>query len=74
MLCQFDPASMSFLYSSLKDLVKESSKTVAELYRSFSRAASLVPTAETNICCEELCYKILALGADWRTKVKTLSM
>lgn len=50
--------------------MKESSKTVAELYRSFSRAASLVPTAETNICCEELCYKILALGADWRTKVK----
>lgn len=51
-----------------QDLVKESSKTVAELYRSFSRAASLVPTAETNICCEELCYKILALGSDWRTK------
>ena len=54
--------------------MKESSKTVAELYRSFSRAASLVPTAETNICCEELCYKILALGADWRTNVKTLLM
>ena len=52
--------------------MKESSKTVAELYRSFSRAASLVPTAETNICCEELCYKSLALGVDWRTKVKTL--
>ncbi|KAL9968125.1 hypothetical protein ACROYT_G026458 [Oculina patagonica] len=49
-------------------LGKEVSKTLAELYRSFSRAAALVPTAEANICCEELCTKILSVDGDWRSK------
>ena len=48
------------------------SKTLAELYRSFSRAAALVPTAEANICCEELCSRILSVGRDWKNKVGRL--
>lgn len=53
----------------MKGVGKEVCKTVAELYRSFSRAAALVPTAETNICCEELCNKILSVDGDWNLKV-----
>ena len=48
---------------------KEVGKTLVQLYRSFSRAAALVPTAETNICCEELCAKILKIEGDWKSKV-----
>ena len=56
----------------MKGLGKEASKAVAELYRSFSRAAALVPTAETNVCCEELCGNILVTSADWTSKVRNL--
>ncbi|XP_044294211.1 telomere-associated protein RIF1 isoform X3 [Varanus komodoensis] len=31
----------------------------SELYRAFARCALLVATAEDNLCCEELCAKIL---------------
>ena len=53
----------------MQGLGKEVSKTILELYRSFSRAAALVPTAETNVCCEELCSKILSVDGDWSSKV-----
>ena len=46
-------------------------KTLAELYRSFSRVAALVSTAEANICCEELCSRILSVDEDWKNKVDT---
>ena len=61
-----------FLYNIVfltQGLGKEVSKTLAELYRSFSRAAALVPTAEANICCEELCSRILSVGRDGKNKV-----
>ncbi|XP_066468052.1 telomere-associated protein RIF1 [Tiliqua scincoides] len=32
----------------------------SELYRSFARCAALVATAEDNLCCEELCAKIVS--------------
>ncbi|KAL8183303.1 UNVERIFIED_CONTAM: hypothetical protein K2H54_035344 [Gekko kuhli] len=32
----------------------------SELYKAFARCASLVATAEDNLCCEELCAKILS--------------
>ncbi|XP_006880878.1 PREDICTED: telomere-associated protein RIF1 [Elephantulus edwardii] len=35
-------------------------RTWSELYRTFSRCAALVATAEENLCCEELCSKILS--------------
>ncbi|XP_029415560.1 telomere-associated protein RIF1 isoform X6 [Nannospalax galili] len=35
-------------------------KTWSELYRSFARCAALVATAEENLCCEELCSKIMS--------------
>ncbi|KAM7153351.1 telomere-associated protein RIF1 isoform 1-T1 [Macrochelys suwanniensis] len=36
-------------------------RTWSELYRTFARCASLVATAEENLCCEELCAKISGL-------------
>ncbi|XP_049629011.1 telomere-associated protein RIF1 isoform X2 [Suncus etruscus] len=35
-------------------------KTWSELYRAFARCAALVVTAEENLCCEELCSKIMS--------------
>ncbi|NXP17252.1 RIF1 protein, partial [Scytalopus superciliaris] len=32
----------------------------AELYRAFARCAALVATAEENLCCEELCAKVVS--------------
>ncbi|XP_060112842.1 telomere-associated protein RIF1 [Heteronotia binoei] len=32
----------------------------SELYKTFARCASLVATAEDNLCCEELCTKIIS--------------
>lgn len=39
-------------------------KTWSELYRAFARCASLVVTAEENVCCEELCTRILSTLED----------
>uniref|UniRef100_H3A8Z1 Replication timing regulatory factor 1 n=1 Tax=Latimeria chalumnae TaxID=7897 RepID=H3A8Z1_LATCH len=36
-------------------------KTWSELYRVFARCAALVATADENVCCEELCAKILPM-------------
>lgn len=58
------------MYFPIQGFGKEISKTIAELYRSFSRAASLVPTAEANVCCEELCTMILSVEGDWSSKVR----
>lgn len=35
-------------------------RTWSDLYRVFARCASLVATAEENLCCEELSAKIIA--------------
>ena len=59
-----------YMYFPIQGFGKEISKTIAELYRSFSRAASLVPTAEANVCCEELCTMILSVEGDWSSKVR----
>ncbi|NWQ65657.1 RIF1 protein, partial [Neopipo cinnamomea] len=40
----------------------------SELYRAFARCAALVATAEENVCCEELCAKIVA-GLEGETPV-----
>uniref|UniRef100_A0A8C6ZZN8 Replication timing regulatory factor 1 n=1 Tax=Nothoprocta perdicaria TaxID=30464 RepID=A0A8C6ZZN8_NOTPE len=34
--------------------------TWSDLYRAFARCAALVATAEENVCCEELCAKIIS--------------
>ncbi|NWU71695.1 RIF1 protein, partial [Pterocles burchelli] len=44
----------------------------SDLYRAFARCAALVATAEENLCCEELCAKIIS-GLEGETPV-TLSM
>ncbi|XP_069838795.1 telomere-associated protein RIF1 isoform X2 [Dendropsophus ebraccatus] len=35
-------------------------RTWSELYKTFSRCAALVTTTDENLCCEELCSRILA--------------
>nr|XP_008256800.2 telomere-associated protein RIF1 isoform X2 [Oryctolagus cuniculus] len=44
--------------------VKTLLKTWSELYRAFARCAALVATAEENLCCEELCFKIISSMED----------
>jgi len=35
--------------------------TWSKLYKVFARCSALVPTAEENICCEELCARMAAV-------------
>ncbi|XP_030310559.1 telomere-associated protein RIF1 [Calypte anna] len=42
--------------------------TWSDLYRAFARCAALVATAEENLCCEELCAKIIS-GLEGETPV-----
>ncbi|CAJ0945464.1 unnamed protein product [Ranitomeya imitator] len=39
-------------------------RTWSELYKVFSRCAALVTTTDENVCCEELCSRILAAYGD----------
>ncbi|KAL6031303.1 hypothetical protein STEG23_037149, partial [Scotinomys teguina] len=48
-------SAQTFPMATMKTLLK----TWSELYRAFARCAALVATAEENLCCEELCSKIL---------------
>lgn len=43
----------------LQPVMKTLLRSWSELYRSFARCAALVATAEDNLCCEELCAKIV---------------
>ncbi|XP_074403929.1 telomere-associated protein RIF1 isoform X2 [Zonotrichia albicollis] len=57
--------AQGFPQASLRSLLR----SWAELYRALARCAALVPTAEENLCCEELCAKILA-GLEGETPVE----
>ncbi|XP_048340327.1 telomere-associated protein RIF1 isoform X2 [Sphaerodactylus townsendi] len=48
--------SCEFPQPTMKSLLRSWS----ELYKAFARCASLVATAEDNLCCEELCAKIVS--------------
>uniref|UniRef100_A0A8C3R3A2 Replication timing regulatory factor 1 n=1 Tax=Cyanoderma ruficeps TaxID=181631 RepID=A0A8C3R3A2_9PASS len=48
--------TQGFPQPSLKSLLRSWS----DLYRAFARCAALVATAEENLCCEELCAKIIS--------------
>ncbi|CAN2389050.1 Replication timing regulatory factor 1 [Pristimantis euphronides] len=39
-------------------------RTWSELYKVFSRCAALVTTTDENVCCEELCSRILSVLGD----------
>ncbi|XP_078259478.1 telomere-associated protein RIF1 isoform X3 [Rhinoraja longicauda] len=52
--------------------VKSVLRAWAELYKTFACCAALVPTAEANVCCEELSIKILAILDD--ASLSNLSM
>ncbi|NWR39567.1 RIF1 protein, partial [Tachuris rubrigastra] len=56
--------TQGFPQASMKSLLRSWS----ELYRAFARCAALVATAEDNVCCEELCAKIIA-GLEGETPV-----
>ncbi|XP_053127523.1 telomere-associated protein RIF1 isoform X2 [Hemicordylus capensis] len=45
----------------------------SDLYRAFARCASLVATAEDNLCCEELCAKITS-GLEGETHMNLLML
>ncbi|XP_050832824.1 telomere-associated protein RIF1 isoform X3 [Serinus canaria] len=56
--------TQGFPQPTLKSLLRSWS----DLYRAFARCAALVATAEENLCCEELCAKIMA-GLEGETPV-----
>ncbi|XP_041323249.1 telomere-associated protein RIF1 [Pyrgilauda ruficollis] len=56
--------TQGFPQPSLKSLLRSWS----DLYRAFARCAALVATAEENLCCEELCAKIMS-GLEGETPV-----
>ncbi|NXB75756.1 RIF1 protein, partial [Donacobius atricapilla] len=60
--------TQGFPQPTLKSLLRSWS----DLYRAFARCAALVATAEENLCCEELCAKIIS-GLEGETPV-VLSM
>ncbi|KAM4897931.1 telomere-associated protein RIF1 [Sylvia borin] len=56
--------TQGFPQPTLKSLLR----SWADLYRAFARCAALVATAEENLCCEELCAKIIS-GLEGETPV-----
>ncbi|NWT85146.1 RIF1 protein, partial [Lanius ludovicianus] len=56
--------AQGFPQPTLKSLLRAWS----DLYRAFARCAALVATAEENLCCEELCAKIIS-GLEGETPV-----
>ncbi|NXE41346.1 RIF1 protein, partial [Ptilorrhoa leucosticta] len=56
--------TQGFSQPTLKSLLR----TWSDLYRAFARCAALVATAEENLCCEELCAKIIS-GLEGETPV-----
>ncbi|XP_010160880.1 telomere-associated protein RIF1, partial [Antrostomus carolinensis] len=56
--------SQEFPQPTMKSLLR----TWSDLYRAFARCAALVATAEENLCCEELCAKIIS-GLEGETPV-----
>ncbi|XP_077641012.1 telomere-associated protein RIF1 isoform X2 [Lonchura striata] len=57
-------STQGFPQPTLKSLLRSWS----DLYRAFARCAALVATAEENLCCEELCAKIIS-GLEGETPV-----
>ncbi|NWH41283.1 RIF1 protein, partial [Chloropsis hardwickii] len=56
--------TQGFPQATLRSLLRSWS----DLYRAFARCAALVATAEENLCCEELCAKIIS-GLEGETPV-----
>lgn len=52
-----DPLDRVFFY--LQGVIKALLKTWTELHNTFVRQAAMVPTAEPNVVCQELCALIL---------------
>ncbi|XP_070587617.1 telomere-associated protein RIF1 isoform X2 [Erythrolamprus reginae] len=55
------PINCIFSSSEFPELtLKKLLRSWSELYKAFARCALLVPTADDNTCCEELCAKIIS--------------
>ncbi|NXK69200.1 RIF1 protein, partial [Sylvietta virens] len=59
---------INFFSLLLKPTLKSLLRSWSDLYRTFARCAALVATAEENLCCEELCAKIIS-GLEGETPV-----
>ncbi|XP_010135024.1 PREDICTED: telomere-associated protein RIF1, partial [Buceros rhinoceros silvestris] len=57
-------SAQEFPQPTMKSLLR----TWSDLYRAFARCAALVATAEENLCCEELCAKIIS-GLESETSI-----
>ncbi|XP_077978726.1 uncharacterized protein LOC144434145 [Glandiceps talaboti] len=55
------PVHRIFTYNISQGTLKSLLKTWSELYHTFARCAALVATAEANLCCEDLCVRILSV-------------
>ncbi|XP_069472589.1 telomere-associated protein RIF1 isoform X2 [Ambystoma mexicanum] len=67
-VCHLYPVQ-GFPQPTMKSLLR----TWSDLYRAFARCAALVATTEENVCCEELCLKILAgIGEETVANFSTL--
>ncbi|XP_042334377.1 telomere-associated protein RIF1 isoform X2 [Sceloporus undulatus] len=63
------PIKHIFPYSEFpQPTLKTLLRSWSELYRAFARCALLVATAEDNLCCEELCAKIIS-GIEDETQI-----
>lgn len=63
---------INFFFLLLKPTMKSLLRTWSDLYRAFARCAALVATAEENLCCEELCAKIIS-GLEGETPVVSIN-
>lgn len=55
--------------SSFQEMMRLTNKDLEDLYRTFSRAAALVSTLDSNIHGEELCSKLLVHWEECKSKV-----
>ncbi|XP_033762352.1 LOW QUALITY PROTEIN: telomere-associated protein RIF1-like [Pecten maximus] len=58
------PVQQSLVTSMPQASVKTMLKSWCDLYKTFARLSALVSNAEPNICCEELCQRVLKLTTD----------
>lgn len=71
-LCAQTLIFINFFFLLLKPTMKSLLRTWSDLYRAFARCAALVATAEENLCCEELCAKIIS-GLEGETPVVSIN-
>ncbi|XP_013418848.1 telomere-associated protein RIF1-like [Lingula anatina] len=63
--CMYSALTLPVIHLFNKELPQPTMKTLLksweDLYRRFARLSALVTNAEANVCCEELCHKLLVI-------------